>query len=85
MEWLPIENAPRNIPSPDANIVTGRPEIMVWFGGGVKLAYWVPDRDEDGRWDQSGKGFWQLCGQGFIIGQPTHWMPLPAPPKGEPQ
>ncbi len=74
MEWQPIETAPRD----GSKVILGHPEhkavIGVWHQGysweslfpdGNPVFYWAKDHE-----DTSGFDF-----------EPTHWMPLPDPPK----
>ena len=79
LEWQPIETAPRKQYAPDANLMLGRPEIIVGWRGHkhIALAYWVPDRGEDGCWISTGQ--WTLIGHPFGL-PPTHWLPLPKEP-----
>lgn len=71
MEWQPIDTAPK-----DGTVV------YVWlsvklnkyaaFDFNMKLAQWLADAGE-----------WRIEGVGGNVPQrPTHWMPLPSPPKG---
>jgi hypothetical protein len=71
MEWQPIETAPKTI------------EIDCWNGGRLTDVMWVKPcyaHKSDRKWckteyDCNGQ-FWEEV-RGI-----THWMPLPAPPKG---
>ena len=84
-EWQPIETAPK----------TGRKVMLSYINRSGKprtvLARWLTDEeaaevDED---DAGLEGGWYECIDnlddytGFAIheGEPTHWMPLPEPPK----
>lgn len=80
--WRPIEEAPRTIPSPGANITLGKPEIIVGWAGSdhAVMAYWEPARDDNGGWDQSGLGQWRSIDSRVMINTPTRFMPLPSPP-----
>lgn len=66
-QWLPIETAPK-----DAT------DLLLWNGVAVT-----------GYWSKSYGGYWRLVEAGShaednSVDEPiTHWMPLPAPPKGE--
>jgi hypothetical protein len=64
-EWQPIETAPKD----------GQP-ILVWRDSGVHIMRWRIRRDD-------GNGFWDEwhVGVRHLKIQPTHWMPLPEPPK----
>lgn len=63
--WLPIEGAPKD----------GTP-ILAWDGDRMTVVIWQPLTEN---------GYWSLhvCGGYAYTGDfsPTHWMPLPAPPK----
>ena len=66
-EWQPIETAPKD-----------GTEVLVWSEhGGVESAYW-----EAGCYGHSGWTIYQIRTE---IAEPdfppTHWMPLPEPPK----
>lgn len=73
--WLPIETAPKD----DITIMLYRPSALVW--GKVTPGKW-----NDDKYAQKPRPFWEMW---FKIGtitesrqwEPTHWMPLPAPPK----
>lgn len=66
-EWRPIETAPRD----GTAILAAKPNRI-----GVVL-YPIRARDQDGRWQAYfGDGDWRSYDP-----QPTHWMPLPAPPE----
>lgn len=65
-EWQPIETAPR-----DGTLV------LLYVGrfavDGFYLLHWEPKAGAAGAWvDDSGRG---------LVGEPTHWMSLPEPPK----
>lgn len=65
MEWLPIESAPKN----------GDP-LLVYGDGSYTVAWWSDGVDE---WRDVGDIGWAGM-YGDDGNQPTHWMPLPAPP-----
>ena len=53
---------------------TGEHErVLIWDGQSVRAAYTPDPDDDDGRW---------LCEDGYFR-SPTHWQPLPQPPKNE--
>jgi hypothetical protein len=65
MEWQPIETAPK----------IDEKQIIIYNGDAVQSGYW----HEDYGWVSSietSSGF----NYANIIDNPTHWMPLPAPP-----
>jgi hypothetical protein len=66
-EWQPIETAPRD-----------ETYILGYADGEMTVVHW---RDYDG------EGCWQLAVSGLHADDgewwPTHWMPLPKPPKTE--
>jgi hypothetical protein len=66
--WQPIETAPKEF----------GPDILVWDGQFVTLAWWHGDEDEE-------EQYWRdSTAPDHSDGRlnPTHWMPLPEPPKG---
>lgn len=75
MEWLPIETAPRD-----------GTEVLVWFSefynGMQDIAQWDDDRyakKPRPYWSGRGLHIWGI--KAYREGKPTHWMPLPPPPK----
>jgi hypothetical protein len=75
-QWRPIEEAPKD----------GR-HILAWAAGWATagIVYWIGN----GRDMQDGKpgwttGQWDKYEQ-FYCELPTHWMPLPQPPKEKPE
>jgi hypothetical protein len=81
MEWQPISTAPRDGTSilVHDNIARGLPNGVAdkcWAANTDVAAWWA---DEDG-----GRGDW-ICYMSAVLDpslhfEPTHWMPLPAPP-----
>lgn len=70
-EWQPIKTAPRD----------GTP-VLIWDNG-VYRAHWSEEAHDYKFEDYPG---WQIfdCEDGFYSvasKSPTHWMPLPEPPK----
>lgn len=65
MVWQPISTAPKD----------GAP-ILVWDGKNMTTVSWHSGYDHDE---------WSLCAPGLYADDyafyPTHWMPLPEPPK----
>lgn len=69
MRWQPIETAPKN-----------GSEILVRYGETVSVVHW----DEDAAEMYDGVGWRDIgdMGWGGTVGlEPTHWTPLPEPPK----
>ena len=69
MEWQPIETAPKD-----------GAEILITDGQTVAVVSWNEYAAElyDGiGWTDMGEMGWG----GMVGAEPTHWMPLPAPPK----
>lgn len=65
--WQPIETAPRD----------GTWVILHTAAGGVQPGYWGPTYfGYNPAWVQ----YAHRSEAEEIIGEPTHWMPLPAPP-----
>jgi hypothetical protein len=65
-EWQPIETAPDH------------PVCLVWDDYfGMKCARFDPLRKQ---WVSDGPYDWEVGGKEIDL-NPTHWMPLPAPPK----
>lgn len=71
-DWRPIETAPRDA----TRILIAMPREE----GAVCEAWWATDYE-------GGPGYWSTppsgAGRGYTIlaDYPTHWMPLPDPPK----
>jgi hypothetical protein len=75
-KWQPIETAPKEIVSEYDRFGYGK-YILAYpaNGGGVsRVRWWQSLNDETGRY----RNFLGDCGNAY---RPTHWMPLPAPPK----
>lgn len=72
MEWQPIETAPKD------------KTIIVFMGNYVVTAKWYDDK-----FAKKPRPYFNCEGLHFMgkswqrENQPTHWMPLPPPPKGE--
>jgi hypothetical protein len=69
MEWKPIDTAPRDKES----------RILLSNGASVSVGGWSPAVSIDG--DLFRQGWWDI--EGGMIPEPTHYMPLPPPPKAE--
>lgn len=73
--WQPIETAPKNIVADYGDACCFGPRILVagaqWFN--VTVARWVHVKDEPKR------STFSTDGNGDVA--PTHWMPLPKPPR----
>ena len=78
MEWQPIETAPR-----DARVILYRPT-------GLHVARVVVGCYRDERYSDRPRPYWthdleRMEGKlNARAHQPTHWMPLPAPPEAQP-
>jgi hypothetical protein len=79
-EWQPIETCPKKIVSRDDNSRYGKWVLVYPFYGCVVVARWWQwhKRDADGT---LACNFLEAGGNPV---HPTHWMPLPKPPKPEP-
>ena len=79
-EWQPIETAPKDEPVLllcGAWIAVGRFMLYGFRDGG----FWtLPFIDDDGRVEEACDNSWD---HGIISLKPTHWMPLPDPPKSK--
>lgn len=80
-EWQPIETAPKDEVGPT---------VLLWNGESMGTGYWNAwARDDLGRVigleEEDPAQFadrWLWTGEGFeVLPSPTHWMPLPEPPK----
>lgn len=67
MNWQPIETAPKDGTTVIAFMPSEEPSLAYCAGAG---------RSRDG-------GDWWVWTERSYVGRPTHWMPLPAPPKTE--
>lgn len=70
-EWQPIETAPKDGTAVWA-IEDGAPHGLTMPH--YVVVFWAPSAR------YSARGFWQ-CADRALVAQPTHWMPLPDPPK----
>ncbi len=73
MEWISVKDNP-----PDPNV-----DVLLWFDEGKNMTVGSLLFDDTGEQDwnwsaNTGDGWYTDC-----EGQPTHWMPLPEPPKEE--
>jgi hypothetical protein len=70
MNWQPIETAPRD----------GKENVLLFDGKTVSAGGWTTDLDAGAEYEgQLGMfGWWWIEGGDCA---PTHWMPLPEPPK----
>ncbi len=67
MNWQPIETAPKG------------QNVLVWSSGDVVIA-----QGAHGLWIATVEGFPAYYGysdETILLTKPTHWMPLPEPPK----
>lgn len=73
-EWQPIATAP-----------TDGTEILLWLRGEmyrpVEIGYWLQRKTKKAKsgWRSVEHPYFLDGPEGF--GEPTHWMPLPSPPK----
>lgn len=67
--WQPIETAPRD----GSGVLIWNPSSYQGKGG-VFVGLYFNTRDHGMQW---------ICHPGYIRAEPTHWMPLPAPPQIE--
>ena len=66
-EWQPIETAPKD--GTDILVMTGETmHVVRWINIHGGFDYWAVDDNKHGPFTLRGKA-------------PTHWMPLPEPPK----
>lgn len=81
-EWRSIETAPRDVEvlvyDPDRPVTLSR--FNSSSRGWLYVAYWS-ERDGVGR--SRPEGYWMSNADDddYLHGEPTHWMPLPEPPK----
>lgn len=70
MNWQPIETAPKDGTHILARLHDSNTCYVIYFGGAKQRV--------------NPRGFWRVAWDCYKLGeldQPTHWMPLPAPPK----
>lgn len=67
-DWQPIETAPKD----------GTSVLFYLRHGGFCFGGWQEWEDSTGK----SMSAWQDNGEGFTL-DPTHWMPLPAPPEAK--
>jgi hypothetical protein len=67
-EWQPIETAPKD----DRRVLVALKPRPLKTVGEITFGYWAPEADVWTR-DETGEAI-----------EPTHWMPVPAPPRAEP-
>lgn len=71
MKWQPIETAPKD-----------GTDILCSFSGAVSIAFWDVKAPDEYYYNQRSKTPQWLSHEGSYLGEePTHWMPLPKPPK----
>ena len=64
--WQPIETAPKD-----------GTHIILYWAGKVFEGMYLDNSKSMAPW----QGFIPMPGQPFPLGKPTHWQPLPQPPK----
>jgi len=79
MNWQPIETAPKN---KSVLVVLHDQQHVAWLQDDAT----DPDRDEDDDYESDLNQCWCVTDNKlgpFALrgGKPTHWMPLPEPPK----
>ena len=78
-EWQPIETAPKDGTKILVYTVHGDVELSDWYS----ISY--PSYELCGVNDETGEGIYRkIAGnptEGWNSNMPTHWMPLPEPPK----
>jgi len=71
LEWQPIETAPKD-----------GTKILCSCRGAVFIASWrVPRPQKDGYRANGGRPWWTSYNERKLSPVPTHWKPLPDPPK----
>lgn len=70
MEWQPIETAPKGRFYAEKWFLSASPPLLLWDGLGATIGQYG--------YTERGKGRWRDW-RGNV--EPTHWMPLPAPPE----
>jgi hypothetical protein len=74
MDWQPIETAPKD----------GTEVLLVRNGSFRQIGSWrKPCQQADGYRVNDGEPCWVGYSAEKRVPEPTHWMPLPEPPKGE--
>ncbi len=75
-QWMPIETAPKD-----------GTRVLLATANEVTSGWWMPFGYEFGRnadpggWTDGGVADWGMQHSSELF--PSHWMPLPEPPKGE--
>ena len=77
-KWQPIETAPKEIVSRTTSAEYGHYILAYPARGGVSRVRWwqTADKDFEG-WER----YQNFLDDGGCASHPTHWMPLPEPPK----
>lgn len=76
MNWRPIETAPKD---GTRLLLCNASHDSVEVGFWDKGFYWTSRNGFDGEWTN---GYCDEYERDVVL-KPTHWMPLPEPPKGE--
>jgi hypothetical protein len=69
-EWQPIETAPIKPFDKDGWYMKHSDYLLLWNGGFILIGSYAYTQHGNGKWEANGR----IC-------RPTHWMPLPEPPK----
>jgi hypothetical protein len=72
MEWQPIDTA-RVMPFDGKGLGKFSDDVLLWSDGMVHVGYYA--------YTPKGKAMWKRSVSPVTLVQPTHWMPLPEPPK----
>ena len=81
MDWQTIDTAPKDCSVvgllgeslPDLPFIA----VLQWWDGETwrQLGHGAVDAETEGAW-----AMWSMHGEDWTSVEPTHWMPLPAPP-----
>ena len=68
MNWQQIESAPKE-----------RTSVLIWDGDVMEVCYYAGESKDS--WGVVRGSWCESNGEGYSCYFPTHWMPLPEPPK----